>query len=118
MNALTRICAYLGLEFQPRFLSQMDVALPPITHAGQWAAEISHALDAEVYINAPGGRGIFRQEEFDAYGIELKFLKPDPFHYATSGYDFVENLSIIDVLMWNSPEAVRERLGRAVAEFL
>lgn len=114
--SLAGTCAYLGLEFAPRRMSELGLDLPPISHAGQWALEISAALGADVYINAPGGRDLFDPQAFAGRGIELRFLKPDPFHYPTPGYEFVENLSILDVLMWNSPETVRERLSRAAAE--
>jgi hypothetical protein len=116
VNVLAQTCAYIGLEFRPRRLSQMDLPLPPITYPGQWAPEISSVLNADVYINAPGGRAIFREEDFAARGMKLEFLRPNPFHYPTPGYDFVENLSIIDVLMWNPPETVRARLAQAIAE--
>ena len=113
LAGLVETCAYLGMPFEPRRLSQMGLRLPPISHAGGWGPEISSVLGADVYINAPGGRDLFQPGEFTARGIELLFLEPDVFRYATPGYDFVENLSIIDVLMWNAPEAVRDRLARA-----
>ena len=116
VRTLKETCVYLGLEFRPQSLLAMDLTLSPITHAGQWALEISSAVRADVYINAPGGRDLFHREDFAARGIELQFLKPDPFHYPMAGHEFVENLSIIDVLMWNSPEAVLDRLGKAAVE--
>lgn len=112
---LAEVCAYLGIAFHPRVLSEMGLELPPIDHAGQWALEISHALGAPTYVNAPGGRGIFRPEEYAARGIELLFLVPRPMRYATPGYEFVDSLSIVDVMMWNSPEVIREHLDGARA---
>ncbi len=113
VRALAETCAHVGLDFRPQSLSSMDLPLPTISHAGQWALEISSAMKADIYINAPGGRDLFLPEEFAARGIELQFLQPNPFRYATPGYDFVENLSIIDVLMWTAPEVVRARLAKA-----
>ena len=111
---LAEVCAYLGIGFQPRVLSQMGLQIPPIDHAGQWALEISHALGAHTYVNAPGGRGIFRPEEYVARGIDLLFLVPRQMRYATPGYEFVESLSIIDVMMWNDPAVIREYLDGAM----
>ena len=34
--------------------------------------------------------------------------------YATPGYEFVESLSIIDVMMWNDPAVIREYLDGAM----
>ncbi|HEX4098648.1 MAG TPA: WbqC family protein [Caulobacteraceae bacterium] len=113
VSSLEEVCAYLDLEFRPRRLSEMGLDIPPIEHAGQWAVEISDLLGAPIYINAPGGRGIFHPEEFAARGIELLFLVPRPMRYATPGYEFVENLSILDVMMWNAPERIREHVAGA-----
>lgn len=105
-QSLVVVCDYLGLNFGWTSLSAMDLQLPPITHPGQWALEISAKLGARRYINAPGGRGIFVAHEWQECGIELRFLDLSPFTYSTAPYAFIENLSILDVLMWNEPSAV------------
>ncbi|MFJ4145190.1 WbqC family protein [Pseudomonas sp. NPDC089734] len=105
-QALKVICEYLGIAFNWVPCSEMKLELPPITHAGQWALEISSLLGARRYINAPGGREIFIPREWEKRGIELRFLKPSPFTYPTAPYPFIENLSILDVLMWNEPEVI------------
>jgi len=104
---LAATCAYLGIRFDPVILSQSDIVLPPIDHAGQWALEISTALGADHYVNPPNGRGLFDAAAFAARGIRLSFTDVADFRYACGRYDFVERLSILDVLMWNTPQAVR-----------
>jgi hypothetical protein len=105
-RSLQFTCDYLGLPFNWTPISKMTLDLPPIDHAGRWALEISSALDARHYINAPGGREIFTPEEWQERDIELLFLDPVTFVYDTPPHSFVENLSILDVLMWNAPETV------------
>lgn len=102
-QSLKAVCDYLGLAFGWTPHSAMNLQLPPIKHAGQWALEISSQLGARRYINAPGGREIFVASEWQERGIELRFLDLSTFVYCTEPYDLIENLSILDVLMWNEP---------------
>jgi len=106
VQSLKIVCDYLGLRFGWTPLSAMDLQLPPITHPGQWALEISSQMGATRYINAPGGRGIFIGSDWRDRQIELRFLDLKPFEYRTAPFGFVENLSILDVLMWNEPTQV------------
>ncbi len=68
-------------------------------------------VGADAYINAIGGRDLYSKEDFSAHGIDLKFLKTKPFEYRQLGGRFVPWLSIIDVMMFNSPDAIRECLA-------
>ena len=43
-------------------------------------------------------------------GIELHLIETPEFIYSTPPYQFEPNLSILDVLMWNSPKVVNEAL--------
>lgn len=106
VSSLKVVCDYLGLPFDWTLCSAMDLQLPPIEHAGQWALEISSQLGARQYINAPGGREIFVASEWQEREIELLFLDLSTFVYPVAPYDFIGNLSILDVLMWNEPGAV------------
>lgn len=110
VNTLSVVCDYLGIKFKHSILSAMPLALPEIRHPGQWALEISSALGADAYLNPPGGRDIFVQSEWDERGIRLGFTDLVSFKYSTGSYQFIEHLSIIDVLMWNSPENVKAYL--------
>jgi hypothetical protein len=104
---LREACRYLGIRFDYAVLSDLNLPLPPILHPGQWALEIAKALGAGVYVNPPAGRALFREEEFRAAGIALGFTEPFAFDYPTGPYQHVPDLSILDVLMWNAPEAVK-----------
>ncbi|MBA1229164.1 WbqC family protein [Pseudomonas viridiflava] len=105
-RSLKVVCDYLGLPFNWTNCSDMKFDLPPIQHAGQWALEISTRVEARQYINATGGRDIFVTSEWQERGIELRFLEPSSLHYCAEPLTFIENLSILDVLMWNTPKTV------------
>ena len=69
---------------------------------------ICHALGADSYVNASGGRALYAHADFAAEGIELSFIDTLPFDYPQFGGPFVPSLSIVDVLMYNDIERVRD----------
>ncbi|MCG5238986.1 WbqC family protein [Azospirillum doebereinerae] len=106
VRSLAVVCDYLGIAFDWTVCSEMALELPTIDHAGQWALEISSALEARRYVNAPGGREIFVSHDWESRGIDLCFLEPKSYTYDCYPYNHIENLSIIDALMWNNREDV------------
>ncbi len=73
--------------------------------------EICKAMHANTYINAIGGQKLYSCEDFKKKGIELKFLKMIDIKYPQFKNEFVANLSIIDVLMFNSLGQIKEMLN-------
>jgi len=108
LNSIRQTCESLaiGAEIVVSSSLQIDHSLPGKTKV---VALCKH-VGADVYINAIGGRDLYSKEDFSAHGIDLKFLKTKPFEYQQLGDRFVPWLSIIDVMMFNSPDAVRECL--------
>jgi hypothetical protein len=111
VRALDSVCRYLGIQFEYALASDLDLALPEIDHPGGWAPAISRCLGATEYLNPISGRSIFRQVDFDAAGVVLKFLHFKEFIYPTGPYQFEEGLSILDVMMWNEPAVIREAIA-------
>lgn len=68
------------------------------------------AVGASTYVNTIGGRGLYAKEAFREQGIDLKFIQSKPFEYSQFGDPFVPWLSIIDVMMFNSVETIKESL--------
>ena len=110
VRALDCVCRHLGVRFDYALASELDLALPEIDHPGGWAPAISRLVGATEYMNPIGGRSLFRQADFDAAGIALKFLDFRNFVYPTGPYRFEQGLSILDVMMWNTPAAIREAI--------
>ena len=71
---------------------------------------ICELLGATEYYNAVGGQMLYSYEDFRKRRIELKFLKTNNIKYKQFGNDFLPNLSIIDVMMFNSRQKVKEML--------
>ncbi|BEI22389.1 WbqC family protein [Vibrio fluvialis] len=74
--------------------------------------DMSKMLNCDVYINSPGGKNLYRKDYFENSGIRLEFLESEPVKYEQNSNVFTPNLSIIDVLMWNSKQEVTNMLGK------
>ena len=74
--------------------------------------EICKQLKADHYINPIGGTKLYDKEEFKKHGIKLSFLKTDDIIYKQFDNEFIPNLSIIDVMMFNSRETINEFLNK------
>lgn len=88
----------------------VDYKAEKVSHAGQWALEISSSLNASEYINPIAGSHLFKKEEFDSKGIQLKFLEPQISDYPQYRQNFVSNLSIIDCVMWCGLEETSRKI--------
>ncbi len=111
IKCLEKVCTYLNIPFHYSLFSEMDLNLGPIESPGDWALRISQALGATEYINPPGGNDLFDREKFESLGIRLTIQPPSTFIYSCDGYDFQPNLSIIDIMMWNSRENILDYLA-------
>lgn len=73
---------------------------------------ICELLCADSYLNAIGGQLLYDKDEFKAHQINLKFLKTHIMPYTQFSESFVPGLSILDVLMFNSPAVVNSMLDK------
>lgn len=73
--------------------------------------DICRVLGADEYYNAIGGQALYDGREFIKHGIKLSFVKTKDIKYEQFNGEFQPNLSIIDVLMFNSKDDVKSMLG-------
>lgn len=71
---------------------------------------ICKSLNADEYINPIGGTELYDKELFSLHGLKLNFLKANNVVYKQFENEFIPFLSIIDVLMFNSIDEVKEML--------
>jgi len=110
VKILEKVCDYLDLNFNYRFFSEMNLDLPSVHAPGDWALRISQALGASEYVNPPGGGNIFDRQAFASSGIKLTIRDFPAMVYSCRGYQFEPNLSIIDTMMWKTPEDIKAYL--------
>lgn len=89
--------------------------------------EIDHSLKSQnkvisicknqkgsVYINPIGGIDLYDKIVFEQNGIDLKFIKSNLIEYKQFDNQFIPWLSIIDVLMFNSKEQIKNYLNNYI----
>jgi len=103
------ICDYLSIE--TKFILSSKIEKDPVSKGQDRVIEINRLLGSTHYINPIGGMELYSKEAFRKAGIELSFLRMRPVIYKQYGDEFVPNLSIIDVMMFNSREKIKELLG-------
>ncbi|WP_333874565.1 WbqC family protein [Methylobacter sp.] len=109
LNSLREVSDYLMLEaeivgtsriYQNTHLKGQDRIL-----------DICRQERADTYVNPIGGVDLYDRAVFLKQGIPLKFLRPGLISYSQGKSEHVPWLSILDVLMFNEPDAIRQLLG-------
>ena len=108
-NSLKQLADYLELD--TCFLLSSNITKNNDLKGKEKVINICNALGATQYINAIGGTELYDKSEFKKNNIELSFLKTKDIKYLQFSGDFISNLSIIDVLMFNSKESVKKMLN-------
>ncbi len=104
------VCNYLGIKTEIYLSSELnsDKSLKK-----QYSIfDECRLLGGNEYINSIGGMELYDFKEFRENGIELAFLKTEEITYPQFGGEFVPNLSIIDVMMFNSVPEIKDMLNR------
>ena len=107
-NSIRAIAHFLGIATP--ILVSSDIAAEHWLHGQDRVLSICKSLAARTYINPIGGLELYSAEAFATEGIDLLFLRMKTNHYHQFGEPFVTNLSIVDVMMFNSLEATRRLL--------
>ena len=107
-NSLQIFSKYLDIntKFEYSSMIENDKSL----QAQDRLIEISKILNATDYINAIGGEQLYDKNAFSDAGINLSFIQTELINYKQFNNKFIPNLSIIDVMMFNSKEDIKEML--------
>ena len=82
----------------------------PELHGTERILDLCERLGADTYLNAIGGRALYREENFAERGLRLGFLQTGEVRDDQGHEPFEPNRSILDLLMRCSPEELREQL--------
>lgn len=115
-RCLELCCAHIGIPFHAEVYSGMDIQHEPAKEPGDWALNICKALAASSYLNPPGGKEFFTAERFTEAGITLEFYHQELPAYVQRTGTFEPGLSILDVMMFNSPAEIRAMLDQYTVE--
>lgn len=106
VSTLKLVCEYLGIPFSYQIASKLSLKYPPDLGPGDWAPFICKMLGATEYLNPAGGRELFEPSVFEELDISLYFAEFSEFKYKTPPYQYEPHLSVLDVMMWNSPAEI------------
>ena len=111
MNALQAVCNYLSIECNMTVFSEMMLEIDVPKHPDEWALNICKAIGGvHEYWNPPGGVEIFDAAKYRQERIKLVFQKINIQSYNQKLGPFLPSLSILDVMMFNSPRDVNRML--------
>lgn len=99
-HSLVKVTTYLGLH--TTLIKSSEIAKSTRLKAEEKVLDICSRLKSNTYVNAIGGRALYTKENFLKKNNILKFIKMKDIEYTQYGNAFVPNLSIIDVMMFNT----------------
>jgi hypothetical protein len=105
------VCDYIGINFKVELSSKMNFDYSQVYDTGEWALRMCEQLNVTEYINPVGGMELFDKATFEKSNIRLRFLQPALHAYSQRREHFEPGLSIIDVMMFNEPAAVKHLLN-------
>ena len=108
--SLKKISAYL--QIKTKLIYSSDIQKDNSLKAQDKIVDIVKRLNATHYVNAMGGLELYDKEKFIEEDIELNFLKTEMQEYKQFHNEFVPNLSIVDVIMFNSAQEVQNMLNK------
>lgn len=111
-NSLIEISNFLGIDTE--FVYSYDIQRDHNLKRQEMVLDICDRIGTTHYINAKGGRKLYDKKKFKEHGINLNFITTEPIEYKQFRNVFVENLSIIDIMMFNSKDEIGAMLEKYV----
>lgn len=107
-NATREVCRYLGITTELRRTSEFGH--PRNMNRDERIFDFCQKTGADTCYNAIGGMKLYTFEEFRVRGLKLGFIQSQIPEYRQFDKPFVPGLSILDVIMFNSVEQIRDML--------
>jgi hypothetical protein len=109
LNSLNRVNKYLDIETS--IVISSSIGVDHSLKSQDKVLAICKAREATTYINAIGGMELYSKTVFESNELELKFIKSHSITYDQFDGAFVPWLSIVDVMMFNSKDTIKEYLN-------
>ena len=110
LNCIKTICNYLDIS--TKIIPTSTIYNNTHLKAQHRILDICQQEKATQYINPIGGIEIYTKELFENMGIKLNFIKTNLIEYKQFKNEFIPGLSIIDVLMFNSKDKIKEIINQ------
>lgn len=114
-QSVIKLAELFDLKTQFLFSTGLNYKDDNIKGGQEKILRICELLKADKYINPKNGMDIYDESLFQSKNIELKFIIMDDIKYNQySSNSFAESLSILDVLMFNDLNTIKEFLNRYI----
>jgi len=109
-HSIREICAYLRITTP--IINSSSLNLPCPRDKQDRVVQTMKKLGGTHYINPIGGLSLYCCNYFERHDLKLRFHRMNPAQYSQLRHPFVADLSIIDVLMFNSVDQIRQLLPK------
>ena len=107
-NSIREVCSFLNITTPLKRSSELTGN--SMFKREERVYDACHRLGADTYVNSIGGTSLYHRDDFARQGITLRFLKSGLPEYPQFKKPFAERLSILDTIMFTSPENLQEML--------
>lgn len=111
ISSIVKTCEYLDLNIRYDVFSQMDLGDIQVQEPDEWALYITQKMGYDTYVNPPGGKSFFDRQKYIDADIKLEFLTQKLDQYNQKSKQFIPGLSIIDLMMFCEPIAIRQMMN-------
>lgn len=108
VNSLKQICEYLEIK-TPIYISSKLKKNNKLKGQDR-VVDICKTFKTTIYINPIGGKMLYSNDIFKKNKMSLYFLQTNDIVYKHNEQPFIPNLSIVDVLMYNSKDEMKKML--------
>lgn len=108
-HSLTLLKKYL--EIPTSFIISSTIDIEHNSKGQEKVISICKERKAKTYINPIGGVGLYNKDAFKKEGINLEFLKTNEIIYPQFNNTFIPSLSIIDLMMFNTKNLIKDFLN-------
>jgi len=105
-------CEYMGIDFKYDLLSRLNLDLSEIYEPDDWSLIICKQLGYTDYINPILGKQFYNRHKYEDNDVNLQFLEFGFPQYDQKNKEFIPGLSVIDAMMFNSPEEINQMLDQ------
>jgi len=109
-RSLRSICSYLSINTP--LVNSSKITRDEALKKEHMVMDIVKRQKGSTYINAVGGTGLYSKDNFEKKGVKLCFLKMKDIKYKQFDHGFIPNLSIVDVMMFNSKKKISNMLNQ------
>lgn len=104
-HSIKKICEYLNID--TKLILSSTIKKNNNLKAEEKVINICQILNADEYYNAIGGQELYSYNNFKNKNLKLKFLKTNNIKYKQFNDKYISNLSILDVMMFNSVDNIK-----------